>query len=59
MLAGVWLVGMALLVVGLLLDRAGVVPLAAGFVMAAFASITYRLRRVCAFNERAAKRRNF
>ncbi len=59
MLAVVWLVGMALLVLGLLLDRFGIVLIVTGFVLAGVASITYRLRLLRAFDERAAKRRNF
>ncbi len=59
MLAVVWLAGIALLVLGLLVDRFGIVLVVAGFVLAALASVTYRLRRLRAFNERAAKRRNF
>ncbi len=59
MLAVVWLVGIALLVLGLLVDRLGIVLVVAGFVLAALASVTYRLRRLRAFSERAPKRGNF
>ena len=59
MLFAVWVGGIALLVLGLALNRSGVFLFLAGFVVAAFASITYRLRRARAFNDRAAKRRSF
>ena len=59
MLAVAWLIGVAVLVLGLLVDRSGIVLAFGGFLLAAFSSITYRLRRFRGFNERAAKRRNF